>query len=166
VGTLHFIGCCLRGSFILLEHSTCTLSYCATINACYQDACWQDAQSHWLLLHGSCTLHQHAQPHSAQQSNHACRTRKSAADASAELASKQISLSAASSQLASAQAQLDGVEGSLAAKRKELAEVLGQLQAAAVQEFQDAKKLLLEEGELIATLVTQSIPGSHKSARR
>jgi hypothetical protein len=39
------------------------------------------------------------------------------------------------------------VEGSLAAKRKELAEVLGQLQAAAVQEFQDAKKLLLEEGE-------------------
>jgi hypothetical protein len=78
---------------------------------------------------------------------HARRTRKSAADAAAELASKQISLSAANSQLAAAQAQLEGVEGSLAAKRKELAEVLGQLQAAAVQEFQDAKKLLLEEGE-------------------
>jgi hypothetical protein len=84
---------------------------------------------------------------------HTCRTRKSAADAAAELASKQISLSAANSQLAAAQAQLDAVEGSLAAKRKELAEVLGQLQAAAVQEFQDAKKLLLEEGECAPVLL-------------
>lgn len=77
----------------------------------------------------------------------ACRTRKSAADAAAELASKQLALSAASSQVAAAQSQLEALEGSLAAKRKELGEVLGQLQAAAVQEFQDAKKLLLEEGE-------------------
>lgn len=44
---------------------------------------------------------------------------------------------------------LEGVEASLAAKSKELQEVLSQLQAAAAQEFQDAKKLLLEEGGLL-----------------
>jgi hypothetical protein len=72
---------------------------------------------------------------------------------------------AANSQLASAQAQLDGVEGSLAAKRKELGEVLGQLQAAAVQEFQDAKKLLLEEGEQALPVDAQHVRLRHRSVR-
>lgn len=45
------------------------------------------------------------------------------------------------------QVSLEGVEASLSAKTRELQEVLGQLQAAAAQEFQDAKKLLLDEGE-------------------
>jgi hypothetical protein len=48
--------------------------------------------------------------------------------------------------VSSKQLSLEGLEASLAAKSKELQEVLGQLQAAAAQEFQDSKKLLLEEG--------------------
>lgn len=75
-----------------------------------------------------------------------CRTRKAAADATSDLAAKQVTLNELSSQLSSKQLQLEGVEASLAAKSRELADVLAQLQAAAAQEFQDAKKLLLEEG--------------------
>lgn len=76
-----------------------------------------------------------------------CSTRKAAAGTAAELAAKQVSLTTTNSALLAAQSQLEGVEASLAAKRKELADVLAQLQAAAVQEFQNAKKLLLEEGQ-------------------
>lgn len=74
------------------------------------------------------------------------RTRKAAADAASELSSRQAALADLSAQVSSKQVSLEGVEASLAAKSKELQEVLAQLQAAAAQEFQDAKKLLLEEG--------------------
>lgn len=82
------------------------------------------------------------------------RTRKAAADAAAELTSSQAALADLSAQVASKQGSLAGVEASLAAKSKELQEVLSQLQAAAAQEFQDAKKLLLKEGELAGRGVT------------
>lgn len=74
------------------------------------------------------------------------RTRKAAADAAAELSARQATLAELSAAVSSKQVSLEGVEASLAAKSKELQEVLGQLQAAAAQEFQDSKKLLLEEG--------------------
>jgi Tfp pilus assembly protein FimV len=74
------------------------------------------------------------------------RTRKAAADADSDLTSRQAALADLSAQVSSKQVSLEGVEASLAAKSKELQEVLAQLQAAAAQEFQDAKKLLLEEG--------------------
>jgi septal ring factor EnvC (AmiA/AmiB activator) len=76
------------------------------------------------------------------------RTRKAAADAASELTSSQAALANLSAQVASKQGSLAGVEASLAAKSKELQEVLSQLQAAAAQEFKDAKQLLLKEGEL------------------
>lgn len=74
------------------------------------------------------------------------RTRKAAADAASELSSRQATLADLSAHVSSKQVSLEGIEASLAAKSKELQEVLAQLQAAAAQEFQDAKKLLLEEG--------------------
>lgn len=73
-------------------------------------------------------------------------TRKAAADAAAEVAARKMALSDLSSQLAAKRVQLEVVEASLSAKSKELQDVLAQLQAAAAQEFQDAKKLLLDEG--------------------
>lgn len=75
------------------------------------------------------------------------RTRKAAADAASDLTSRQAALADMTAQVSSKQVSLEGIEASLAAKSKELQEVLAQLQAAAAQEFQDAKKLLLEEGE-------------------
>lgn len=75
------------------------------------------------------------------------RTRKAAADAAVEVSGRQAALAELTVQVSSKQVTLEGLEASLAAKGKELQDVLAQLQAAAALEFQDAKKLLLEEGE-------------------
>lgn len=97
-----------------------------------------------------------------------CRTRKATADATAELSSCQAAVAELTAQVSSKQVSLAGVEASLAAKSKELQEVLAQLQAAAAQEFQDARKLLLNEGGLTGGWAGRGSqePGADKDGSR
>eukprot|EP00879_Flechtneria_rotunda_P019310 GHRR01020280.1.p1 GENE.GHRR01020280.1~~GHRR01020280.1.p1 ORF type:complete len:1326 (+),score=682.05 GHRR01020280.1:480-4457(+) len=90
------------------------------------------------------------------------RTRKAAAAAASELASKQVSLSTITSQLAASQAQLEGVETTLAAKRKQLQDVMAQLHAAASQEFQEAR-LLESERCAMQTRVVEQIESERRA---
>eukprot|EP00775_Hariotina_reticulata_P011023 gene11023-11177_t len=73
------------------------------------------------------------------------RTRRTVAEAEADLSAKQATLSSTSGQVAAQQSELAAVEVALDAKRKELQRMLAQLQAAAAQEFQNARKLLEED---------------------
>jgi len=90
-----------------------------------------------------------------------CRTRKAVAEAEAELYAKEASLSSTSSKLAAQQSELAAVEVALGIKRKELQGLQAQLQAAATQECQDARKQLLEDGEILYSQMSVCVVHLH-----